>query len=328
MKCLDKYFHFNPNEVKSVLRTLYIIILALFLSSIHHQPARANTPELHLEHSEVLEIVQGISLAFDTHYIEPDKAKNVKQTLQSMLVTGDFDQAFEFYRLKTLLESTVIKITSDSNFKLVRRTNLSQQNAIDSEEHLSNAQTQVLEPNIGYIALSGDFVHDAREELVAALNQMSDTDALIIDIRDAGLGSVDLSQLIISYFNEPNTLLGHIYAGRKTPVPLVSYDISELQFQMPVFILTSSFVAGPWEFLAYTLKHLEKATIVGEDTIGLGMLTSPIPVSKHASVLISTGIIKLNATDDSWHRSGVIADYQTSADASFEHAYQLAQKLD
>ena len=312
-------------KAKILVRLLFLFTFSLSNAVIALQL------EQPLEHKEVVEIVRNTAIALEQNYLVPDKADDVASALRAKLTIGKFDQVFDFERLQYVLRSIIIDITADNNFSLVKRSSLAPTGNQMTPEHIGIIDAQVLDKNIGFVALKGDFVFDdARQAFTDAVAQVSGTNALIIDLRKAGLGTVELAQHVISFFVKPDTNLAQITFGREAPQRLVSATISDTPSttqDVPVFILTSSFVSGPWEFVAFSLKHLNRATIVGEETMGLGKMTIFRPVSKHAGIVFSYAEIKLDANREGWHKWGVMTDYQTSADASLETAYQLATQM-
>ncbi|WP_026376445.1 S41 family peptidase [Aestuariibacter salexigens] len=314
------------------MKTFLPTILTLLFSVSAYKIAYARQPAFQLQHEEVVEIVQNTASEFETRYLFPDKGEHVARLLRKKLAAGDFDQAFDFDRLKHSLEATVIRTTNDSNFELVKREALADTPDDADSQQVSVIDAQILDNNVGYLTLKGDFVfNESKQSITAAFRHITDVNALILDVRDVGLGNVELTQHLISFFTAPNTHLADIHFGHGNKRPLGSLEIQGFTFknrELPVFILTSSFVSGPWELLVYTLKKLEKATIVGEDTMGLGIMTIPTTVSEHTSIFLSYAEIKLESTGDNWQTWGVVADYQTSADASFELAVKLAHEID
>lgn len=322
------------NDESKTKKTVYIpfskLLLILIFFTYFSQAHADVEPELLLSKEEVAEAIKSTVTALEKHYLYPKKAQQASSALLTAQKSGEFDRSFKFGRLKQKVETILISASGDSSFELLKRRTFSSVN-IDSDKRQSNSiKVQTLENNIGYIELDGNFLFsDTDNGIPNALEYLAGSDAVIIDLRNAGDGSISLAQHVISYFVEPNTLLGNVYfnpsvdSERIYSVKLEHAPINYRQ-NFPIFILNSSFVAGPWEFLGYTLKHLHKATIVGEDTIGVATMKKPLPVSEHLSINIAYAQITHPVTDESWQQRGVFADYQTTAQESFEFAYQLA----
>ena len=78
-------------------------------------------------------------------------------------------------------------------------------------------------------------------------------------------------------------------------------------------VVTSPFVAGPWEFVAYTLQQAGRATIVGQQTIGLSFMTVINTLSKHLSIEMANAQIINPHTLGNWQDEGVIPDINSDA---------------
>ena len=99
-----------------------------------------------------------------------------------------------------------------------------------------------------------------------------------------------------------------------------------LKHNYPVYILTSSFISGTGEFFSYTLKHLHKAVIVGEQTMGVALISKKQKVNEFISINMPIAIPIHPATNTNWDQVGVAPDYAVKANASFEMAYKLAKE--
>jgi len=110
---------------------------------------------------------------------------------------------------------------------------------------------------------------------------------------------------------------------QSTPL-LAQLVASPVSTDKPVFIVTSPFIAGSWEFVAFTLQQADRATIVGMPTLGLGYMTTVEQLSEHLSMVMAYAELQHPQTGDSWKNSGVIPDVQTDADQAMSLALKLA----
>lgn len=129
-----------------------------------------------------------------------------------------------------------------------------------------------LEGNVGYLELSGfSGFPEAGEVAVASMNWLAGCDALIIDLRANGGGSPSMIQLISSYLFEGPRHLNSFYI-RQSDTTQQFWTQNRVQgrrlTEQPVYVLTSRRTFSAAEEFSYNLKHMERATLVGETTGG------------------------------------------------------------
>ncbi len=129
-----------------------------------------------------------------------------------------------------------------------------------------------LEGNVGYLELSGfSGFPEAGEVAVASMNWLAGCDALIIDLRQNGGGSPSMIQLLCSYLFEGPRHLNSFYI-RQSDTTQQFWTQNRVQGRrltdQPVYVLTSSRTFSAAEEFSYNLKHMERATLVGETTGG------------------------------------------------------------
>jgi len=94
----------------------------------------------------------------------------------------------------------------------------------------------------------------------------------------------------------------------------------------PVYILTSSFLTNAGELFSYTLKHLKKAVIVGEETMGIAYLLQKLKINDYISLNIPIAIQVHPKTQTNWEHTGVIPDVYIAADLALDTAHQMAKE--
>ncbi len=220
-------------------------------------------------------------------------------------------------------------IESDQEFasESVNR-HLSQQQKINfGFEH-----ARILEKNIGFIKINHFFnTHEAQAMAKKALSYVSGSSALIIDVRGANNGSPEFAQYLMSHFIESDTLLSKLNYQKQGQQgiheTIAGVGTGEFKNRFPIFILTSSHVSGAIEYFVYTMKHLERAVIVGEQTMGIANFSHYYELEN--SLMIKLPIAKpINpVTRTNWESFGVTPDYEINGHDSFDVAYSLAKSL-
>lgn len=94
----------------------------------------------------------------------------------------------------------------------------------------------------------------------------------------------------------------------------------------PVFVLTSKRTFSGAEEFSYSLKSLQRATIVGETTGGGAHPGGPQRINEHFSVWVPAGRAINPITKANWEGTGVVPDVAVPADKALERALELAAK--
>jgi hypothetical protein len=187
--------------------------------------------------------------------------------------------------------------------------------------------------NIGYLDLAY-FSPDADTgtALAAAMQLVSGTDALILDLRRNGGGSGEAVTALLSYFfDEPIQLTSKI--ERKNDQSMerqkwtMPYVAGPRYSDNPVFVLISLHTHSAAEQCAYDLKNTHRATIVGERTAGDANGSSgEIALGSHFSAFIPNSQPRSPITHSNWQGTGVEPDVATPAPEALLAAYKLALK--
>jgi C-terminal processing protease CtpA/Prc len=168
------------------------------------------------------------------------------------------------------------------------------------------------------------------DTVVAVMSFFANTDALIVDLCKCRGGDPDMVALIASYFlGEERTQLSSIY-WREGNVTQESWTLPYVPGKRygskPIYVLTSKDTFSGAEALAYDLKTLRRATIIGEITRGGAQPGSPYRLSSHFDVFIPIGRSINPVTGTNWEGTGVIPDISVPQEQAFNVAYSMALK--
>ena len=187
--------------------------------------------------------------------------------------------------------------------------------------------------NVGYIDIayfSPD--SDAGAAIAAAMQIVSGTDSLIIDLRRNGGGSGSTMNTLASYFFADVTQLsgvvekvdGKTQERQHWSMPFVQ---GPRYLNKPVCILTSRHTHSAAEVLAYDLKNSHLAMLVGDRTSGdATSATGEISLGLGFSTFIANGQVISPVTHENYLRVGVQPDVQTQSTETLTTAYTLALK--
>lgn len=271
-------------------------------------------------------------------YIFEDVARAMAKDIRQRLTNGEYDSLDYSYPFARRLTDDLRAICHDKHLRVDPRIPMTKRSRGASrarrmgpkpEENYGFASVDVLHGNVGYIKFNKfDGSADARPTAAAAMAFVANTDALIFDITENGGGSPNMINFLCGYlFDKPTHLntFHHRAAGRVSntysdeKVPGMHYGEDK-----PVYVLTSGYTFSAAEEFAYNLKHLKRATIVGETTGGGAHPVDVMTLNKYFTLKVPTGRAVNPITKTNWEGVGVIPHVEVSADKAKEKAYQLA----
>lgn len=187
-------------------------------------------------------------------------------------------------------------------------------------------ETKILNGNIGYLNLRmfADTKY-AEDTATAAMNFLNNTNAVIIDLRTNGGGVPSMMQLLSSYFLDKTPVLLSDFYERKTDTKTQMYSLANVSgnrsINKPVYILTSKNTFSAAEAFTYTLKHLDKATVVGEVTKGGANRTKRININDAFTISVPYIESIHPITKTNWEGKGVHPNLKTTKENAFVVAY-------
>jgi hypothetical protein len=277
---------FSQNASKYLLHG-FIIVLLLFCSL----RALGQTSPDPLTSEEISEVVDSISTILDREYVFPEIGKSIKDHLKESHANGKFNSIKDPQEFAQVLTNVVRSINDDKHLRVSFNPEMIAQwnNAVSEEDSLAIeaqqrrrgqlnnygfSEVKILDGNIGYLNLTGFYGvnEEAGHTAEAAMNFLSNADALIIDLRTNGGGSPSMIQLITSYLfdSEPVHLNNFYYRPQDevTQTWTLPYVPGKRRPDIDVYVLTSSGTFSAAEEFSYNLRNLERATLIGETTGG------------------------------------------------------------
>jgi hypothetical protein len=289
--------------------------------------------------------IDSIIVALKKLYVFPDVALRIETHLRQQQSTKKYDTVSNAVSFAEMLTADIRHINQDRHLRVgYSEKELSTESQelleIPAAEKEAYAQwllsqnygirkLEILPGNIGYI----DFTffcgpEYAGDTYAAAMNYVNHTDALIIDLRDnGGAMSTEVIPFLCSYFFERSTHLNDIY-WRKDDITIQSWTHAVVPgkkyLNKPIFILTSNRTFSGAEELAYDLKNLKRATLVGEKTGGGANPGGTVNVTKHFSVFIPNGRAINPITKTNWEGTGVQPDTLVKSVMALQKAKEMA----
>ena len=302
-----------------------------------------NAQNKEINENEKREIVQLISENLLETYLDLDVAKEMTSVLKSNIKSNKYTSIKnpdEFSKIVTLdLQKVSKDLHLKVNFepkKIARKKRvMPEEMKIEREKMMAMrmaeinygfTEVKVLNGNIGYLNLRMFVdIKYGREAATAAMSFLNNTNAIIIDLRTNGGGVPSMMQLLSSYFTDAKPVLLSNFYERKTNSETQLYTFETIDGKRmtnkPLYILTSKKTFSAAEAFTYTLKHLDKAVVVGEITKGGANRTKSINLNNDFS--ISVPYIKSihPVTKSNWEGVGVQPTIETAENDAFVIAY-------
>lgn len=297
-------------------------------------------PKMEIDPATRLEVIDTLVTKLNAHYVFPDKAKQAEAVLRKHQREGKYDAITDGAQLARQLSDDIGGVIHDKHLSVhlgsrpipqdetvppppqtraewekqvppaVLERVLASKMGVEKVEHLS--------PRIGYLEISmfGP-VFLVADKVAAAMNELADTDGLIIDLRNNGGGGGDSVTHLISYLVDERTRLNDTW-DRTTGVTRQYWTQDKLDGKRyggkkPVFILVGPETKSAAESFAYQMQALKRATIIGERTWGGANASRPYRLSKHFAVFIPSRRSISPITQTNWEGTGVIPDVAVKA---------------
>jgi C-terminal processing protease CtpA/Prc len=292
--------------------------------------------------TEVLEastLVERVLENLSDAYVFPERAAAADEVLRKNLRAGRYDSPVD-ERLCQALNEDLFEVCRDKHLRLIwHRTGDGDANSGSEEElvaalreafRLENQgvrRVERLRGNVGLIELT--IVPEAATaggSIAAAMELVRHTHALILDLRNTRGGSPDGVALWCSYFvADGDVHLNDVVQGPHGPTRQYwtsGYVAGPRYVAPPVCVLVSSATFSGGEELAYDLKALGRATIVGETTRGGAHPSAVLSLGDHVELRLPVARTVNPITGGNWEAIGVEPDVQTPAADAFDVAYR------
>ncbi|MGD1841016.1 MAG: S41 family peptidase [Thermonemataceae bacterium] len=297
-------------------------------------------------------VIERIKEQVDSNYVFVEKVEYINNSLDSLSKTKKYKSLKEHKAFADALTEDLVAITKDKHFKVqynpaliksrrewrerMRQEQEDQGNdeeeAIDwnywyaQKENFGLAKIEILDGNIGYIKSTFwqplDWVKPTFDATMAFV---AHTDALIIDLRENQGGYSPSDSYLGSYFFKADSTLWNSSYNRPTGETTPQYTFKEVggtrYLDKPVFILIGEETFSLAEKFAYSMKHFNKATIIGQTSAGAAHSIDFIELNDNYAIQIPISYNIHPVTKTDWEGTGVIPDVKTAKEETLKVAY-------
>jgi retinol-binding protein 3 len=294
-----------------------------------------------LNASTRVRVIDGAIAMLNEFYVSPNLAKAMADTIRARQKRGEYDSVTDGDIFANMLTHDLQDVSHDRHLRVDFSPAPLPENpplrnpATDAQFRKQMERTNcgfeeaaILPGNVGYLKF--DMFADPSvcgPTAVAAMNFLSNADAIIFDLRDNGGGDPRMVALIATYLFSKPTHLNDLWErqGDLTQqfwtLPYVPGTRLDSQ---PVYVLTSSRTFSAAEEFCYDLKNLKRATIVGETTGGGAHPVAPHRINAHFTIDVPFAKAINPISKTNWEGTGVEPDVEVAADDALSTAEKLA----
>jgi C-terminal processing protease CtpA/Prc len=281
-------------------------------------------------------VVKAIDLLCDK-YIFADKAQEAAAAIRRRLAAGEYDGLTE-EALGERLTAELFEVCRDKHLRVRVRDESLREALTEAElvaawherQRLTNygiARVERLDGNVGLLELRGVTGADiGGRAIVAAMELVSHTHALIVDLRKNRGGSPAGAIFWTSYFfPDGDTHLNSIHdgaTGQTRQYWSLAWLPGERYLDRPVYVLTSALTFSGGEEICYNLKAQGRAVLVGETTRGGAHPTDAFPITPTFEITVPVARSVNPVTGTNWEGTGVEPDLAVPAAEAFDVAYR------
>lgn len=284
------------------------------------------------------QVVSELVKQLNEHYIHVDKAKAFAEQAAQYRQSEAYSALNDCEVLAEQLNQKMSEVTQDGHLFIAYSEDEIPVSTPESEAAFKQHERAFMRSlnygidkverfsfNIGYInMLMFADAEVAAPTIAAAMNLVAHTEALIIDLRYSRGGDPATVDLIASYLLDQKTNTSNIYYRDEDRLEQrwTSDSISGARYgqERPLYILTSEDTYSAAEDFSYTLKHLNRATLIGETTGGGAHPGDFVRISEHFEAFIPNGKSINPVTETNWEGVGVIPHIAVPADKALNVA--------
>ncbi|HEX8474672.1 MAG TPA: S41 family peptidase [Pyrinomonadaceae bacterium] len=331
--------------------TIWVAAVAILLSAIlinsnvaYAQGRPDDQPDRTIDATARKQIIDGLLKRLNDSYVFPDVAKKMETAVRERAEKKEYDNVTSAKEFARMLTAHLQEVSRDKHLRVRYSYEPIPVRAERNEPTLEEVERQRqfgkrinygfekierLQGNVGYIDLRGFFdAENGADTVAAAMNFLSNTDALIIDLRQNGGGEPEMVALICSYlFGSEPVHLNSLYwrEGNRTDEFWTKKTVSGKRYEgKDVYVLTSRRTFSGAEEFSYNLKNLKRATIIGETTGGGAHPGGGFRINENFGMFVPTGRAINPITKTNWEGTGVKPDIDVPAEQALKTAHLMA----
>lgn len=309
-------------------------------------PPGAKFDDIQLDDAARLKTIEAINVMLTDYYVYPDVAAKMIARVQEHAAHGDYNSITDGNDFAVALARDLRAVSGDkhlfvtySPFTSPRQPGSAQSGGSSpggqtmfraslERQNCTFSKLEILNHNIGFIKFDAFPPPDiCGPTVVAAMNFLAHTDALIFDLRENQGGDPEMVEFMVSYLFQKATHINDLTNRHENetrqywtlpwlPGPRFS--------DKPVYVLTSQKTFSGGEEFTLDLKTQKRATIVGETTGGGAHPVQGFPAGDHFTIGVPYAHPINPVIKGDWEGTGVEPDVKVSAADALATAEKLA----
>lgn len=317
------------------------LLLPALVLSLAAQDAAPPT----LDSAQRKAVVASLARALNAQYVFPEVAAGLGKILVAKAEQGGYDGADTARAFAEALTRDLREQGKDGHFRV--RFDPAFNPRDEDEDHVPTpaevaearqqsarrafgiAKVEQLPGNVGYLEIQGfgptEFVGPA---FTAAMQILSGTEALILDLRQNGGGDPESVAFLVSHFFAEGDVrhLNSIYNRPKNATRQYWTSPVAVRYTRPVYVLTSRRTFSGGEECAYDFQTQKRATLVGETTGGGANPGHAVALGHGFNAFIPTGRAINPVTQTNWEGVGVKPEVAVPAAEALKTAHAAILK--
>lgn len=336
------------------LLVLAVIVALTMPVLMHYWDEYKPRPTVVVDRAMRSEAIDMLVAALNGRYIFPDKAKQIETVLRQRQQEGKYDGISDGEQLAKQLTADLHSVAPDkhlvvgfdpglalpddngtrppleSKAQWERRNNVVVRAIMRHMAQRDVEKIDRLSPNIGYLKITGfppPFL--VADKYAAAMDELADTDGLIVDLRYNRGGGPPSVALLVSYFVDQRTRVNDVW-DRVTGLTTQHWTQDKLEgkrygSKKPVLILVGPETKSAGEDFAYTMQALKRATVIGQPTWGGANPARPYRLGDNFHAVIPGRRTISPITGTNWEGVGVTPDIAAAPDQALAVARDVLQ---
>lgn len=291
------------------------------------------------------QVLDSLAARVEEIYVFPEKGREIARAILQRKKRGDYERIGSSRELADSLTALLQLTSHDRHLRMAFRNQPfpragigehaqgPEKQAGDDQARIHNygfEKLQRLPGNVGYVELRNFIPGDeAIRTAAAAMGFLSNTDAIIFDLRKNGGGSPDMIAFLLTYLvPEGDRVNFNNFYQRQSNSTEQYWTLPSVPgrryLDREVYVLTSRFTFSAAEEFAYDIQTQKLGTLVGETTGGGANPGGMARLADHFAAFIPSGRAVNPVTGTNWEGVGVKPEVEAPAPDALKVAYKRA----